>query len=189
MRVAGLLLAAGLSRRFGPGDKLAAPLDGVALGLHAARALAEAGCAPLVAVTGTAAPDYAALGFAVHANPAPEAGQAGSLAIGVAAARAAGAEAVLVALADMPRVSAAHLRAVIAAGHGADARVASVTGALASPPALFGRDWFDALEGLGGDRGARALLDGAVRVAAPFAMLADVDTPDDLARLNGGDAR
>ena len=51
MSVAAILLAAGRSRRFGAADKLAVDLDGLPLGLHAARTLADVPLAARILVT------------------------------------------------------------------------------------------------------------------------------------------
>jgi molybdenum cofactor cytidylyltransferase len=178
-----VLLAAGLGRRFG-GDKLLADLHGRPVGLHAAETLAALPFATRIAVTGAGGPDYAAYGYHVVRNPAPDQGQAGSLRLGVRAARAAGALAVLVALADMPCVTAGHLRRLLDAGGCDAALVASTDGARRTPPALFGRAWFDRLEGLEGDQGARTLLADAVAVTAHARDLVDVDTPAALRALS-----
>jgi molybdenum cofactor cytidylyltransferase len=48
------------------------------------------------------------------------------------------------------------------------------------PPAIFGREYFTALQEAKGDRGARDLLVDATRVAADPAELADIDRPEDI---------
>ena len=179
-RVALLLLAAGLSRRFGDRDKLTADLNGVPLGLHAANALCALPFAARIAVVGNNAPDFD--GFETVHNDSPEAGMSRSLALGVAAARIHEPTAVLVLLADMPFVSAAHIRNLLAAGDGPAAIVASSAGGAPMPPALFGADHFDTLEAQRGDKGARDLLRAATVVTAPPHELTDIDTPDALAR-------
>lgn len=181
-RVALVLLAAGRSLRFGARDKLAEPLRGTPLALNAVAALARLPVAIRIAVTGTTAIDFAAHGYAVVPNDEPAAGQSRSIALGVAAARAAGADAVLIALADMPFVAEAHVRDLLAHAGPARTLVASSDGSRPSPPALFGRAHFATLERLDGDTGARALLRQALLVAAPPGTLIDIDTPEELAR-------
>lgn len=182
-RTALILLAAGRSTRFGAADKLLQDLDGRPVGLHAAATLAAMPFAHRLAVTDGRLPGLAALGFRMLVNPAPEKGMAGSLRLGIAAAGAAGAQAVLVALADMPRVTAAHVRRLLDAADGPDALVVSSDGRDPMPPALFGRDRFAALLALDGDHGARDLIRAGVQVAAAPGELADIDTPADLERL------
>ena len=108
---------------------------------------------------------------------------AGSVKLGVAAAREIGCAAVVIALADMPRVTATHIYRLLEAAHGPDAVVASSNGVQPSPPAVFGADQFEALLTLEGDEGARAMVRAVRHVIAPEAELLDVDRPEDLERL------
>ncbi len=180
-----VLLAAGRGTRFGDiGCKLDEPFLGRALGLHVVTVLEGLPFRERVAVTGTAKVDYAAHGFRVLANDDPSLGMARSVGIGVAHARAIGAEAVLVALADMPRVTAAHIHRLFDASTGASSVVASSDGRDAKPPALFGRERFDFLCALDGDEGARGLVRAGRHVVTSPAELIDVDTREDLAQLN-----
>lgn len=177
--VTGLLLAAGLSRRFGDDDKLLAPLDGVPLVLHAARTMAGLGLPRRIAVV--SAPAVAALlrplGYAILPNDRPGDGLGASVAIG--ARHAAGCGGLLVMLGDMPRVSAGHLHRLLAT----DAPVAASTagGGAPMPPARFAASLLPRLTTLSGRDGARALLAGAGLVDADPRELADVDTPAALA--------
>lgn len=182
-RVAALLLAAGLSRRFGPEDKLAAPLNGGPLAGHAATTLAGL---PLVgkfavcaAVEGPVPEVLRANGFAIVVNPAPEDGQGSSLAIGAKQAAGLDIDGLLVALADMPFVSRAHFEAMLARFATAPGAVASIGGAYRGPPALFPRAQFPDLMAMTGDTGAKRLLAGASFVEASARELMDFDTPAD----------
>ncbi|MBA2935903.1 nucleotidyltransferase family protein [Sphingomonas sp. CGMCC 1.13654] len=183
MKIAAVLLAAGRSERFADGDKLAAPLGGLSLGLHAARTLAALPLSGHIVVTGPrgmAWPDVT-----VVPNDRRDAGMARSIALGVAAARRTDIDAVLIALADMPFVSVEHLERLIACYRGPDTLVASSDGVIRMPPALFGAAWFDTLETLSGDRGARAMLEQAEIVLADPAELHDVDRVADLEAARG----
>jgi molybdenum cofactor cytidylyltransferase len=182
-RVALILLAAGRSRRFNDGDKLAEPFLDKPLAFHVVTALEKIPFLARIAVVSDTALDFAALGYEVVHNPDPSLGQAQSLCYGVEAARTLGADAVLVALADMPRVTAAHIYRMFEAADGPAAVVASSNGVHPTPPALFGRDRFDALLALEGDEGARALILGGKHVVTSPAELVDVDTQEDLAEL------
>ena len=184
-RVAVVLLAAGLSTRFGVGDKLAAPLDGLALGLHAARRFASLPFVAKIAVVGEDGPDFGSSGFETVVNPDPGAGQSRSIGLGLAAALRCAPDAVLILLADMPFVTIAHIEALLAQLDADHPVVASTDGAHPSPPALFAPSSFALLADLTGDTGARALLRTATLVAASPAELADVDTPDDLRLVAG----
>jgi molybdenum cofactor cytidylyltransferase len=180
--VALILLAAGRSTRFGPRDKLAEPLDGLALGLHAARMFGALPFAARIAVTRAGGPDFAPCGFATAVNADPDGGQSCSIRLGLARARQARPEAVLIALADMPFVTTAHIAALLARFDAAHPVVGSTDGAQPRPPALFGAALFATLDTLSGDAGARTLLRNAALVAAPPGELADIDTPADLPR-------
>jgi molybdenum cofactor cytidylyltransferase len=178
MRIAAVLLAAGRSMRFGEGDKLAEPLGEMPLGQHAARTLTQLHLDAHFVVAGSSSLDWP--GFTILLNDRPEAGMSRSLRLGIGAARDAGMDAALVALADMPLLPAAHFARLIALCRGPEAILASTGGTHPMPPALFGRDWFDRLVGLEGDRGAGALLRCAERVTVSEDLLLDIDTPADL---------
>ncbi|MBX9882511.1 MAG: NTP transferase domain-containing protein [Sphingomonas sp.] len=175
------LLAAGRSERFGPEDKLAADFLGRPLASHVATALEAVPFLARVAIvsgTGVAFPGYRRI-----ENPAPDAGLSGSVRLAAQAARDCGAAALLIALADMPRVTAVQILRLLDAAQTADAVVASSDGARPSPPALFAAGRFAELLALEGDHGARALIQGGVHIVTSPQELIDIDTPEDLARL------
>jgi len=178
-----ILLAAGRSARFGDADKLEQPLLGRPLALHVVTALEAMPFVARVAVTSGTDLDFGALGYKVIANPAPEMGISGSVKLGITAAREAGAAAALIALADMPRVTATHIYRLLDAAYGADAVIASSDGRAPSPPALFGAGRFEALMQLEGDEGGRALIRAGHHVVTSPAELIDIDTQEDLERL------
>jgi molybdenum cofactor cytidylyltransferase len=175
-----LLLAAGRSARFGIADKICVSLGSLPLGHHAARALAPLPLSPQIVVTGRSMLDWP--GMEVIINDHPEKGMAHSIALGLGAVRRSGAEAVLIALADMPLVPTEHFQRLLACHRGPAALAASSDGARRMPPALFGADWFAELDRLSGDQGARTLLDGAELATTAPDNLLDVDRPADLAR-------
>lgn len=184
-QVGAVLLAAGRSQRFGADDKLLADLAGEPLALHAARRLVALAPGRRVAVCsdadGALATRLAGLGFDIVLNAHPETGLSRSLAAGIARIAGAPVAAALVCLADMPFVGISHLRALLVAFDPVAAPVvASASGDIAMPPALFARSTFASLQAGQGDRGGRALLAGAVRVAATAGELRDIDRPDDL---------
>lgn len=179
--VAIVLLAAGNARRFGS-DKLMADFEGAPLGARAAHELAGVAAAAHFAVCqpdALIAAHYTRLGFDIVDNPRAELGLSGSLHLAVEAALRTDAQALLIALADMPFVHAAHVQALIAAC--SDNVVASFDGNQPMPPAIFPRShWPDLLAAVG-DAGARHILAQAEKIAAPAGTLCDIDTPDDLA--------
>jgi molybdenum cofactor cytidylyltransferase len=185
--IALVLLAAGRSARFvGAESKLDALVDGMPLGLHAAHTLSGVPFKARVAIVRRSQIDYAAHGFDVVRNEDPVGDMASSIRLGIRSAQRHGASAVLIALADMPRISADHVQRLLAAADGAHSVVASVSaGSAPKPPALFGNACFDALLSLSGDHGARDLIRAGLFVEAPAATLVDIDTHADLAALAG----
>jgi molybdenum cofactor cytidylyltransferase len=179
-RTALILLAAGLSTRFGVQDKLAERLHDLPLGLHAARTAAALPFAARIAVVGPQSRDFTAYGFAMLLNDDPAAGQARSIALGVGEAQHHEIDAVLILLADMPFVTTSHLRTLMDAADDSASIVASATDSWSGPPTLFGSAHFTALQHLTGDRGARLLIKQARLVHASAAELADIDTKRDL---------
>lgn len=153
-----ILLAAGVSRRFGT-NKLLHPLpDGTPIGLAAARNLALAMPGALAIVNGDDALAGMLRDAGLRTGVCPQAmqGMGASLAWGVAAT--AEAEGWLVALADMPFIAPSTIARVAALiSHGA-AIAAPVYQGQRGHPVAFGSDYRQALLALTGDTGARGLL-------------------------------
>jgi molybdenum cofactor cytidylyltransferase len=189
LRVRGLLLAAGSSRRF-PGGKLLAPLPdstpmALASAAHLLAALPE--CTAVVgAADGELAASLAALGMSIVHPPGTSCGLAHSLAAGVAATCEA--EAWVIALADMPLIRPATIAAVAAALEQGAALAAPVYRGRRGHPVGVARALREELLALTGDQGARAILqrhaDRLRRLPCddPGTLL-DVDTPADLQAL------
>jgi molybdenum cofactor cytidylyltransferase len=184
-----LVLAAGLSRRYGR-SKLLEEFSGTPLLRHALTA-AQAACpGRVVLVTGHGSEDMAsaASGLAdeMVLNEAYRTGIGSSIAKGVSHLfdRA---TAVIIILADQPLVTAAHIGQIIEKWDGhPDAIVATRFSELDGPPVLFGRNHFDQLAELTGDAGAKQVLrahPNAVRTVRFEPAAIDIDTPDDLKAL------
>jgi CTP:molybdopterin cytidylyltransferase MocA len=186
--LAGLLLAAGASRRFGS-PKALARFRGHTLVERSAALLRPVCPAGILVVSGAEDQLLRKLLGAevpvVH-NPHWAAGMAASLACGIRNLPAA--DAVLVLPCDLPAVTEEDLGRLAAAWQAAPDRVAAAGwDGHQGPPAIFPRSRWPALLALQGDQGARGLLalePRLVRVPMPNAAL-DVDTPEDLARLDG----
>ena len=188
-RIVGLLLAAGQGRRFGA-DKLRQPLaDGTPVAVAAARGL-KAACADCITVLRPEQDELARLieaeGLTVIRSAAALDGMGHSLAAGVAASP--DADGWLVALADMPRIRVATLRAVADAVAGGAAIAAPSYVGQRGHPVGFAARWRDALMALEGDEGARAILRGNPALIHLLStddpgVLQYVDTPADLAAL------
>lgn len=181
--VGALVLAAGLSRRFG-GEKLLAKLDdGTTVFARTWRRVAEAlPCA--VAVT---RPELAeslrgdCAGIRVFDGAAE--GIGATLAHGIGFAERW--DACLVCLADMPFIESATYR-LIAGRLAAGTIVVPVFDGVDGNPVGFGRRFYPRLRRLGGDAGGRAVVgrhpEAVRRIAVGDAAIhRDVDTPEDLA--------
>ncbi|MCA8932415.1 MAG: molybdopterin-binding/glycosyltransferase family 2 protein [Rhodospirillaceae bacterium] len=189
--IAALVLAAGQSRRMGAANKLLAEVDGLPLAAHAMQAARDSGADPVVVVTGHEADRVAELaaqwGLAAVHNPDHAGGLSTSLRAGLAALPRE-VDAVLVCLGDMPGITAAHLKRLVAAYAPEEGRaivVPTVAGKRGNP-VLWDRRFFPEMAGLAGDVGARHLIgqyeDLVVEVAfADTAPALDIDTPDELA--------
>ena len=178
-----VLLAAGRSARFGLSDKLTEPFLGQALGLHVVTALEAVPFAERIVVKDGVELDYAARGYDVVRNPRPADGLSLSVRLGVQAARREGIDAILIALADMPRITATQIYRLFDAAHGPDTVAASSDGVRPRPPVLFGAGRFDALEQLVGDSGARGMILAGRHVVTSSDELIDVDTQEELNEL------
>lgn len=195
-RVSALVLAAGRSQRAGGVNKLLSELHGLPVLLHAITAARDANVSEVVVVTGHEADAVRAVadraGVRCVHNPAYAAGLSTSLCAGIAAL-ASDATGVLVCLGDMPFVSAADLDALVDAFEASGCRDVCVPVSKSGQrgnPVLWPARTFSALRGLSGDAGARALLanEAATTRRVPMrgdAVLQDIDTLADLARLGG----
>lgn len=190
--VAGLLLAAGRGSRFG-GAKQVAEVSGRPLVAHVLAALTGAGVAPVVAVTGAhaevVAPVLQRWPVQVVHNPEHVAGMSTSLRLGLQALFAdplRAPAAVLVALADMPGLTAAVVSRLVAA-HGAGGKLitAPAVAGRRGNPVIFDASLVPELLAVQGDEGGRSVLlahPDQVQLV-PFAdpaIFRDVDTPADL---------
>lgn len=180
-RIAGLVLAAGGSRRFGSPKQLA-PLDGRPLLERALAAMAAVPGLVRVAVTLGAHADEILAAVELHGAEVVrvagwQQGQAASLRAGVAAL-APHADAIVVTLGDQPRMAPAAIARVAAARGGGPARAAYA--GVPGHPVLLPRALFPAIAELRGDAGARELLAGAALIECGDDAPRDVDTPQQL---------
>jgi molybdenum cofactor cytidylyltransferase len=178
-----VILAAGASRRLGRPKQLV-EFDGESLLRRSVRA-ARAGCAPVLVVLGSRAPEMeahlAGLAVTIVPNPEWEEGMAASLRRGVAALPA-GAEAVLFLVCDQPRVDGALVQRLLETCRAHPGAVVTCAyGGGRGTPSIFPARCFPALLALRGDRGARGMLHGEDVVVIPFpGGERDVDVPGDL---------
>jgi molybdenum cofactor cytidylyltransferase len=191
--IAAIVLAAGLARRMGGRQKLLLPLAGKpVVRWSVEHVLAHVQDAVVVTGRDDQAVREALAGLPVRfvVNPCPEAGQGSSIASG-ASALSPSAAAALVVLGDQPRLPAGVIPALLAArNRTGKAIVAPVYRGTRGTPVLFDAAVFPELAALTGDVGARSVVDArvervaTVQVDAPVPL--DVDTPEDLARLDAG---
>lgn len=182
-----VVLAAGGSTRFGAGAKQLATVDGTPLVAIAVQAAVSAGCFAEVIVVEGAVPLGSVVpeGVRIIENPDWALGQAGSLQTAIEAARSAGAEALVVGLADQPGVTAEDWRLISQAETQLPIVVATYEGVRGNPVRLGSEIWDELPKE--GDEGARVLLrrrSDLVTAVACRGDASDVDTLEDLDRWN-----
>lgn len=195
--IAGIVLAAGRSRRMGAVNKLLAGIGGVPMVVRTVDAVLAAGADPVLVVTGHESEKIrAALAGRpvrfVH-NAEYAAGLSGSLRAALAALPE-DAEGALVCLADMPLVTAAHLARLVEAFRAEDRPAICVPthAGKRGNPSLWHRRFFAEMRLASGDEGARRLLgahaEAVVEVEMPDAgVLVDIDTPEALEAARAGE--
>jgi molybdenum cofactor cytidylyltransferase len=193
--VAAVLLAAGSARRMAGRDKLLEPVGGAPLLRTLVDRLGSSAIDEVVCVLRPDDPARSAAlggtGARIVTNPRAAEGMGTSIAAGVAALGPA-VDAAVILLGDMPEITGADVDRLVAAFDPEEGRAivraVSADGAGAGGhPVLFGRRFFEALRGLEGDRGARAILaehpEFVVDVTlAGRAAETDLDTPEAWAR-------
>ncbi|MGZ8480993.1 MAG: nucleotidyltransferase family protein [Candidatus Limnocylindria bacterium] len=187
MRVAGVILAAGASRRYGSPKQLATVGERTMLERVAEIALA-AGLAPIVAVVPPAI--RAPGGTLPVINDRPDEGISRSLRLGIEALPE-DVEAAVVLLGDQPTVSASWVAALLEEALGERPVVAVRAEGRIGPPVLLRRDAFHLVDETSGDAGLGPILARHPHLVTHLDVTAhapDVDTPADLARLRGPSA-
>jgi molybdenum cofactor cytidylyltransferase len=186
LAAAGVILAAGASRRMGH-NKMLLQLEGESLLRRAARRALVAGLSPVVVVLGhdieQARAELAGLDCKVAVNPDPTGPTSGSLHKGLERLGPQVAAAVVI-LADMVLVSDQMLATLVErAGQTTRPLVVSRYGDVTAPPLLFRRELFGELMSWTGEGCGKAVVerhrDEALFVDWPQAALTDVDTPED----------
>ena len=192
-RIGAIVLAAGRSTRFGASNKLLADLDGVPLVRRTVGNIRDSRLSPVVVVTGHMAAEVqralAGLDVTLVHNPDFAQGLSTSLRAGIKALPA-GLDGVVVALGDMPQITAAHVDRLIAAFAPKEGRaiVVPVHGGKRGNPVLFSALLTAEMAAAAGDTGARHVIGQHAEEVAEVdlgtdAIFIDVDTPEALARL------
>lgn len=186
--IAAVLLAAGISSRFGEEDKLMADLRGKPVVQHSLETIASMAFGELIAVVRPIAQapvihrKLERRAYTILTNERPEEGISGSIVRAIEhVAPMRRIRGVLICLADMPDVPQTHYNRLCMAAADIRSVVASTDGFSSSPPAFIGRKYFEELLALRGDQGARALLSRGMQVETHGRLLRDIDTPEDLA--------
>jgi len=192
MRTAGLILAAGSSRRMGSPKQLL-PIDGKPLLELVARHANSSNLDQVIVVLGAAADEIRArvdLGRAtVLVNPDHASGMASSLKAGLASLSH-DVDRVVIILGDQPDVDAARLNQLLElqVTSGLPAAALSFNGLLHPPVVLERALWAD-LMSLEGDVGCRAVIRAKPELVARLPVAGDVkhpvdvDTPEDYERF------
>ncbi|PYP14030.1 MAG: hypothetical protein DMD52_14720 [Gemmatimonadetes bacterium] len=196
--VAGVILAAGASRRMGAGrNKMLLQLEGESLLRRAARRALVVGLSPVVVVLGheadRARAELKGLSCESVVNPDFTGPTSGSLHKGLEQLGS-NVGAAVVMLGDMVLVTEQMLSGLVAAARGTEAPlVVSRYGNVTAPPLLFRRALFGELLAWSGEGCGKAVVQAhlaeAVFVDWPDAALADIDTPEDLAAAEAHLAR
>lgn len=180
----GAVLCGGRSSRFGS-DKALAPFRSSTVGANVVAALRGAGVDPVAAIGGTAGSE---LGLPTVPDRRPGDGPLGGLATALLWARTGW---VVVVPCDLPLLRADHVVRLLAPGPVDDKPVVATVGgepriSLSIWPAGDGRRVLRLLDG--GQRRFRAAIDDRPwrGVELPEEAVLDADTPEELARLEGG---
>lgn len=190
-RIAGIVLAAGMSRRLGRSKQLLQLGDATVIQHVVRRALASS-LDEVILVLGARAHDVRAAleGEAVRfvMNERFAKGQGTSLSIGISSLDE-DVDAAVILLGDQPQIDPSVIDGIVRARKDAGASIAMAQyGNERGHPVLFGREHFPALTALGGDQGGREIIRqhkaGVVTVPADRdTVLADIDTDADWQKL------
>jgi molybdenum cofactor cytidylyltransferase len=187
-RIAAVVLAAGMSSRMGGRNKLLQGIGGRPMIRRSVEAVLGSGASPVIVVTGRDEGEVRAalsgLGVTFAHNPDFAGGMAGSLQAGITAVPK-DADGAVVALGDMPFVTAHHIDRLIAAYDEDEGRTICVPthDGKWGNPVLWSRRYFPEMLEITGDKGARELLHTYADKLCEVPMedegiLRDFDTPE-----------
>jgi molybdenum cofactor cytidylyltransferase len=187
-RIAAVVLAAGMSSRMGGRNKLLREIGGMPMIRRSVEAAHASSAGPVTVVTGRDEAEIrealSGLDVTFAHNPDFAAGMAGSLKTGIAAVPN-DTDGVVVALGDMPFVTAHHIDRLIAAYDEDEGRTICIPthDGKWGNPVLWSRRYFPEMLAISGDKGARELLHTYADKLCEVPMedtgiLRDFDTPE-----------
>lgn len=178
--IACIILASGLSQRFGEADKLEADLCGKTVLSHVIETAKQVGFGKIYVVSNRSLSGE----YRVVKNENPKAGQGHALRLGLSSACKSDWEYCLILLGDMPLISSTYLKNMISKNTEKQS-VISLCESTRMPPAMFNKDAIDKILSLEPSKGAREIFDkiDLQTVKLPPEQALDVDTPEDLTRV------
>jgi molybdenum cofactor cytidylyltransferase len=178
--IACVVLASGLSKRFGSSDKLNADLCGKPVLSHVLDTVTAMGFGDVFCIAKAAGPEK--IDWVKNINP--ERGQGYSLRLGLEAVRIKGWRSCAVILGDMPLVPTSHLQKLIE-NYTIDQSVISMSESLRMPPAIFNEASMELLLTQSSGVTARSIFDrlNLKTLELDKAFAQDVDTYEDLIRV------
>ena len=195
-RIAAIVLAAGQSRRTGTINKLLAEIDGMPMAVRVLKEVSASAARPIVVVTGHEADRVSEAlegdGLTFVHNPDYADGLSTSLVAGLKPLPE-DIDGAIVCLGDMPRVKATHIDKLIAAFNPLEGRAICVPtfAGKRGNPVLWGAQFFEEMQNVSGDVGARHLIGAHSELIAEVpidddGVLVDVDTPEALTAMGSG---
>lgn len=178
--IACVVLASGLSERFGAEDKLSADLCGKSVLSHVLKTASEVDFGEVFVVS----QGQSALGYIRIENDKPELEQGHALRLGLAEARKSGWESCAIMLGDMPLVKPSYMKKLIKK-YNNNQSIVSISESMRMPPAIFNAEAVDVILSQKTITGARGVFDllQLVTLELDADTALDVDTPADLARV------
>ena len=183
------ILAAGLSTRFGIEDKLMENLGGKPVLSHVIQTAATvpfAKCYGIIPITSKRRRELLqSQDFEVLENPSPKTGQGSSLILAAEQAISEDFEGICILLGDMPFVPSVHLKSLMDALSDKESAI-SLCNQIIMPPMALRRSQLDLLSKINPKQGAKSLFKNENSAYLPLSNDAaqDIDTPENLARLN-----
>jgi len=195
MKIVGIYLAAGSSRRMGPGiHKLCLPLQGTLLGILALNTALASNLSEVIVITNFNSwllDEGQKEGVHTLSCQNASSGQSYSLRQGIEEAESMQADGAIIMLADQPFITTALLNGIIHEFHQHPELqyIAAAYQGIPRPPVLFSSKLFPLLKRLKGDQGARFIFSdssfrGKVLPYDDAKLFYDVDTWEDYHKVN-----